>query len=68
MENRAKQAIKRLALEKGVTEEQLIAEMEEAIREGWRRSRQTGNTEALKIWESIPKKGAADDGHHHFGD
>lgn len=54
MEERAMQAIKQLAKEKGVPEEQIVSEMEAAIEEAWRISRQTGKAE---IWDAIPRKG-----------
>jgi len=57
METRAKRAIKQLAQEKGVPEEQIIQEMEAAIAEGLRVSTQSGNRAALEIWNRIPRKG-----------
>ena len=57
MENRAKQAIKQLAQEKGVPEKQIVMEIEAAIAEGLRLSKENGNAAALEVWNQIPKKG-----------
>ena len=57
MENRAERAIRQLAKERDVPEEQVVLEIEEASAEGLKISRQTGNTVALKIWDSIPRRG-----------
>lgn len=57
MENRAKRAIKQLAQEKGVPEQQIIMEIEAAIAEGLRLSKENGNAAALNHWNRIPRKG-----------
>ena len=57
MENRAERAIRQLAKERGVPEEQIVFEIEVAISEGLKISRQTGNRDALKIWDSVPRRG-----------
>ena len=57
MESRAKQAIKQLAQEKGVPEKQIVMEIEAAIAEGLRLSKENGNAAALEVWNQIPKKG-----------
>lgn len=57
MENRAKQAIKQLAQEKGVPEKQIVMEIEAAIAEGLRLSKENGNAAALNHWNRIPRKG-----------
>ena len=57
MESRAQRAIKQLAKEKGVPEEQIVSEIEAAIAEGFRVSALSRNAAALKIWNTIPKKG-----------
>ena len=57
MENRAKRAIKQLAQEKGVPEQQIIMEIEAAIAEGLRFSKENGNAAALNHWNRIPRKG-----------
>ena len=57
MENRAEWAIRQLAKEKGVSEKQIVMEIEAAIAEGMRLSKQNENAVALGVWNQIPKKG-----------
>ena len=59
MKSKARKAIGQLAKEKKIPEEQIIMEIEAAIAEGLRRSKQNGNAAALGIWNRIPKKGEA---------
>ena len=57
MRNGAQNAVKQLARQKGVSEKQIVVEIEAAIAEGLRISTQSGNMAALNLWSQIPRKG-----------
>ena len=59
MKTRSQYAIKQLAKQKGVPEQQIIMEIEAAIAEGLRFSKENGNAAALNHWNRIPRKGEA---------
>lgn len=54
---KAQKAIQEVAKRNGVTEQEVVEEIEAAITQAYRASIQSHNQEAIALWERVPKAG-----------
>lgn len=55
---RADRTLRKIAKQEGVSIAYVTASIEQAAREAWADAQRVGDLNALKMWNSIPRKGA----------